>query len=69
MTSLNVPIDWVAFVLREVPASKLGPEAGYPDRFIRGSSHTFQKKNMVTYRPSARQRRDKLNSRRENLEN
>jgi hypothetical protein len=47
MTSLNVPVEWVALVLHEGTDSKLSPDAGYPDRYIRGIYHTPQKKNTL----------------------
>jgi hypothetical protein len=65
MTSLNIPVEWEALVLREITGSKLGPVADYSDRFIRDISE----KCSVTYRPTARQRRDKLNSQERKLEN
>jgi hypothetical protein len=34
-------------VLLEVPDSKLAPDAGYPDRYIRGIYHTLKKKNTL----------------------
>jgi hypothetical protein len=34
MTSLNVPVEWVELLLREVAGSKLLPEASYPGRLF-----------------------------------